>query len=398
MSNALNLNNKGKHFLLSLETRGIKLGLRRTKEFFAVCGNPENKLNSVQIIGTNGKGSTAATLCSILMAHGMRVGLYTSPHLVDLSERIRINNTPIENDYINHFTNLFHSDIQKLECTFFETLTAMAAHYFQEKNVDVAIFETGLGGQFDSVTACNARLQLFTKIAMDHSHILGDNIIKIAQDKACAIHKNSTCLSVKQETGVHDILNQKAKERCATMSFDLKKYHKQFDSPLIGEHQKENTMLAITASNIIANVIEDHIIHGIKRISWPGRIELIKKIPPIYFDVSHNDDSIIAFCNAMESLHHKSKKTLIISIQHTKQLRHSIRKLEKLFSKIVITQLNDRMYPPQDLSSMFTEHDNVEIINNPQNAISHTMEKLKSNEILGIIGSHYWGKYIYKNF
>ena len=102
MSNVLNLNNRGKKFLLSLETQGIKLGLRRTQELFTACGNPENKLNSVQIIGTNGKGSTAATLCSILMAHGMRVGLYTSPHLVDLSERIKINNTPIDNDYINH--------------------------------------------------------------------------------------------------------------------------------------------------------------------------------------------------------------------------------------------------------------------------------------------------------
>jgi len=398
MSNVLNLNNRGKKFLLSLETQGIKLGLRRTQELFTACGNPENKLNSVQIIGTNGKGSTAATLCSILMAHGMRVGLYTSPHLVDLSERIKINNTPIDNDYINHFSHLFHSDIQRLECTFFETLTAMAAYYFQDKQVDVAIFETGLGGQFDSVTACNAQLQLFTKIAMDHSHILGDNIIKIAQDKACAIHKNATCLSVKQEPGVHDTLNKKAKERYATMSFNLKKYHKQFDSPLIGEHQKENTMLAITASKIISNVIEDNIIKGIKRISWPGRIELIKKNPSIYFDVSHNDDSIIAFCNAMESLHNKSKKTLIISIQQTKQLSHSIKKLENLFSKIVITQLNDRMYYPQDLSSMFTEHNNIEIIDNPQNAIRYTMEKLERNEILGIIGSHYWGEYIYKNF
>ena len=89
---------------------------------------------------------------------------------------------------------------------------------------------------------------------------------------------------------------------------------------------------------------------------------------------------------------------LIISIQQTKQLNHSIKKLENLFSKIVITQLNDRMYHPQDLLSMFTEHDNIKIIDNPQNAITHTMEKLKNNEILGIIGSHYWGEYIYKNF
>ena len=398
MSNVLNSNNRGKQFLLSLETQGIKLGLRRTQELFTVCGNPEKKLNSVQIIGTNGKGSTAATLSSILITSGMRVGLYTSPHLVDLSERIQINNKQIDNDYINYFINLFYNDIKSLGCTFFEVLTAMAAHYFKDRGVDVAIFETGLGGKFDSVTACNAPLQLFTKISMDHCHILGDNIIKIAEDKASAIHNNSMCLSVKQETSVCHILNKKAEECQTKINFDLDKYNNNLDSPLIGDHQKENARLAITASKHITKIMDSHIVQGIQNISWPGRIELIKTNPTIYFDVSHNDDSIIAFCNAMEALNMQSQKTLIISIQKTKQLTYSIKKIENLFSKIIVTQLNDRMYTAKELSSMFTKNIHLQIIHNPHDAINNTIKTLNKTDVLAIIGSHYWGEYVYKNF
>ena len=398
MLNVSNSNSRGKDFLLSLETQGIKLGLQRTKDLLSVCGNPDKHLNSVQIIGTNGKGSTAASLSSILIASGMNVGMYTSPHLVDLSERITINNNKIDNHYIDYFINLFSKEIQELHCTFFETLTVMAAYFFKDKKVDIAIFETGLGGRLDSVTALNATLQLFTKISMDHSHILGDTITKIAKDKAQAINHNAHCLSVKQEKAVKKILINKAKESTSTINFNLDQYNKEFESPLRGEHQKENIMLAITAAKNITNITNKHIRNGVQNILWPGRIELLKKNPNIFFDVSHNDDSIIAFCDTIQSLNHEGTNFLIISIQKTKQINNAIIKLKNLFSKIIITQINDRMYNPKDLSSMFAPHSSIKIINNPDNAINKTIAKLKKSDILGIIGSHHWGEYVYKNF
>jgi len=398
MFNALNSSSKGKDFLLSLETQGIKLGLQRTKDLLSICGNPEKHLYSVQIIGTNGKGSTAASLSSILIAAGMNVGMYTSPHLVDLSERITINNNKIDNNDIDYFINQFSKEIQELHCTFFETLTVMAAHFFNKKEVDVAIFETGLGGRFDSVTACNARLQLFTKISIDHSHILGDTITKIAIDKAHAIHHNAQCFSVEQQEAVKKILINKANKKATAISFNLDQYNDKFKSPLQGEHQKENIMLAIKAAENITNVTDKNISKGIQNISWPGRIELLGKNPKIFFDVSHNDDSIIAFCDTIESLDNRGTNFLIISIQKTKQINNAIIKLKNLFSKIIITQINDRMYSPEDLSSMFAPHSSIEIISKPDNAIKKTIAKLKKPDILGIIGSHYWGEYIYKNF
>jgi len=394
----LNLNNIGKDFLLSLETKGIKLGLKRTKQLFQVCGNPEKDLDSIQIIGTNGKGSTAATLSNILCESGIKVGLYTSPHLVDLSERIQINNNPIDNTFINHFIDLFSADIELLGCTFFETLTAMAAYYFKNQGVEVAIFETGLGGKFDSVTACNSKLQLFTKISMDHSHILGDSIDKIATDKSCAMHSNSICYSVQQDDNVNQILIDRAKEKSAEINFTLENYNDNIIPSLFGNHQIENTRLAITAAKHFINLSVNNISKSISNVHWPGRVELLQQNPSVYFDVSHNDDSIQAFCKAIESLNHIDKKILIISIQKTKIIIDSIPQLENIFSKIIITSLNDRMYSTDSLSSMFSNKTQIEISTNPDKAIKNTMMNIAENELLAIIGSHYWGEYIYNNF
>ena len=161
----------GIEFLLSLETQGIKMGLRRTKQLLSVCNNPENHLKSIQIIGTNGKGSTASCLSSILENKKLTVGLYTSPHLVRLNERIQINRIHISDSYIDKFINKYSQDIIDLSCTFFEVMTVMSLKYFTHNNVDIAILETGLGGQFDSVTACKPMLQLFTSISKDLSLI-----------------------------------------------------------------------------------------------------------------------------------------------------------------------------------------------------------------------------------
>ena len=398
MSNALNLNDNGKNFLLSLETRGIKLGLKRTMDLLNICNHPEDNLKSIQVIGTNGKGSTAATLSSILIESGLKVGLYTSPHLVDLSERIQINNRVIDNQYIDDFVNSYRSDIEKLESTFFEVLTAMAACYFNDKGVDIAIFETGLGGRYDSVTACKANTQLFTKISIDHAHILGNTIEEIALDKSCAIHKNSICFSINQTNNVKNILEQKAVDMSANLTFTNHQKNKVYKSNLLGLHQIENTQLAIIAANHIIDLKEDVIQRGLNNVQWKGRMEQLYSEPNVYFDVAHNDDSIIAFCNTIDSLSYKGNKTLIISVQESKLIEKSIRQLDQRFTKVIITQLNDRMYTSIDLASMFLSQSKIEIIDNPDLAIKTGLNNSKKSDLLAIIGSHYWGDIVYKNF
>ena len=398
MSNALNSNDNGKNFLLSLETRGIKLGLKRTVDLLNICNHPEANLKSVQVIGTNGKGSTAATLSSILIESGLKVGLYTSPHLVDLSERIQINNRAIDNQFIDHFIDLYRSDIERLESTFFEVLTAMAACYFYKNGVDIAIFETGLGGRYDSVTACKANIQLFTKISIDHAHILGNTIEEIALDKSCAIHKNATCFSINQTSNVKNILQKRATDMSANLTFTHNQTNRLYKSNLLGSHQIENTQLAITAANHIMNIPEDVMQRGLKNVKWKGRMELLYSDPNVYFDVAHNDESIIAFCDTIDSFNHKSDKTLIISVQESKLIEQSLKQLYHRFSKIIVTQLNDRMYKSIDLSSMFPANSKIEIIDDPNLAINAGFNNSKKSDLLCIIGSHYWGNIVYKNF
>jgi len=399
MSSALNSNHtSGVDFLLSLETRGIKLGLKRTRKLLECCGNPQNSLKSIQIIGTNGKGSTAATLSSILLESGMNVGMYTSPHLVHLSERIQINGLKISNDDINNFINNFKTDIENLECTFFETMTALAMFYFHNNNLDIAVLETGLGGKYDSVTACNPILQLFTKISMDHQHILGDTIQEITKDKSHAIQYKTPCISVNQDRCVEDILTLKAKEQNTSIQYISNTYSKDYNSPLLGEHQKQNILLAICAAKKIKMIQNSDIINGIKNTSWPGRLEIIQKNPMVIFDVCHNNDSVVEFCNTIGKLNHKGKKILLISIQDTKFFDDAISILNNLFSDIICTKINHRMYDAKHLAFLFGNDQLTHIIESPSDAIFKAMDLMDDSDLLAIIGSHYWGEMVYKNF
>jgi len=388
----------GHNFLLSLETRGIKLGLSRTKKLLSDCNNPQKHIKSVQIIGTNGKGSTAAALSSILQYSGLRVGLYTSPHLVQLNERIQINNNPISNDYIDQFINRYQQNITKTRCTFFETLTALALHYFYDKNVDIAILETGLGGKYDSVTACNPQLQLFTSISKDHMHILGNSLKNIATNKAQAIQPKVPCISVKQKKVVQNILDNFAKKQNTTIDYQITNPNKNHISPLIGEHQLDNLLLAIKACKKLYNITDRVIVDGSKQIVWPGRIQTIQNQPMVIFDVSHNEQSIKAFLKSISSLSIKGKKILIISLQRTKNISSTASDLATFFDQIICTQLNERMYSSKELKSIFVPSNNIITTSQPGEYIQHLINNANKSDFIAIIGSHYWGKEIEKNF
>ena len=186
-----------KEYLFSLESKGIRLGLKRTLQLLKKCKSPHKRLNIIQIVGTNGKGSTSAILSKLLSLE-YSVGLYTSPHLYSFNERIRIDGRPIPNRIVAEFIKKFKPQIESVDASFFEVMTVMAVWYFSERKVDYAIMETGLGGRFDSVTACGAKIIGITPISMDHSHILGESILEIANEKIAAIKPNSDVFSVFQ--------------------------------------------------------------------------------------------------------------------------------------------------------------------------------------------------------
>ena len=193
-------------YLLSIETRGIKLGLQRTLKLMAACGNPQSDLPSIQVAGTNGKGSVSAILANIFKTSNYKTGLFTSPHLVKVNERIRINGNTISDEDIDVFIKTFKKQIEKTEATFFETITAMAFWYFKKENVDIAILETGLGGRLDSVSVCEPLATVITPISLDHVEILGETLSEIAFEKAGILKYNIPCISAKQKNEAKEIL------------------------------------------------------------------------------------------------------------------------------------------------------------------------------------------------
>ena len=175
-------------FLYGLHNRGIKLGLKNISDFLNLCNNPHDKIKTIHLAGTNGKGSTASILAKILQENGHKVGLYTSTHLVRFNERIRIDGCPISDQEIIDFVQQHQKTIMDSSITFFEATTALAFTYFERNNVDIAIIETGLGGRLDSTNVITPVQTIITEIDYDHTHILGESIELIAREK-CGIFK-----------------------------------------------------------------------------------------------------------------------------------------------------------------------------------------------------------------
>jgi len=186
------------------------MGLEHTFSLLEFLKNPQNNLKIIHIAGTNGKGSTAAVIYGVLKARGYKVGLYTSPHLINFNERIRINGLPISDQEILLFMRQLEPAIQEIKSTFFEVTTAMALNHFNDNNVDVAIIETGLGGRLDSTNVVDPSLTVMTPISIDHIDILGHTIEEIATEKAGIIKKKVPLITAMQNKSVFEILKKTA--------------------------------------------------------------------------------------------------------------------------------------------------------------------------------------------
>jgi len=383
-------------YLLSLEPKGIKLGLERTEALLNTCNNPQKNFYSIQVIGTNGKGSTSAMIANILKVSGYKVGLYTSPHLCKINERIRINGQSISNASIIDFIDIYKQNIEQLNSSFFETITALAVWYFNQQNIDIAILETGLGGRLDSVTACDPNLLVCTSISKDHQHILGNSINQIAYEKIYALKKNMLCISIKHNESIITTFNNHARLIHGKINYvDSKKPNKHIT--LNGHHQLDNQALAIQAIKSLTkfNISSTNIKLGLASTKWPGRIQKIYDKPTVYFDVAHNDESFISLCNFIKTI--QGLKVLILALQKNKKLNKSISAIESNFDKIIITQTNVRNYKPANKLARIFNNNKVEIITDSKKAIQFYKQFSKFNTII-IAGSHYLGPIISKEF
>ena len=400
--------------LFSLQRLGIKVGLDHTIQLLNRCGNPHNKLKTIHIAGTNGKGSTAAILQSILRAAGLKVGLYTSPHLVSFNERIRVNGSPISNDFIIDFMKKFNDDINEIESTFFETTTVLSLCYFYFKKVDVAIIETGLGGRLDSTNVLNPNLSIITSIDIDHQNILGNTIEEIANEKAGIIKKNTPLITFKQPKKILDILRNRAKtlnakieivvdpQKIVVDNFSTKFVinNKTFSIPLIGEHQAYNAALAIRSSNIFMGPLSYQMIKdGVKNTVWPGRFQLLNNKLKIFYDVAHNSAGINTIRSTLNSLNALEKIGLII-LKEDKDVDQISNSLKGLFDELIISTVpNAQLMSIDELNKSLNR---CNIICKPidpiEKAFNYILDKAEKGAVTIIFGSHYAARSIYKFF
>jgi len=260
-----------------------------------ILNNPQKKIKTIHIAGTNGKGSTAHMLASIFQEAGYKTGLYTSPHLKDFRERIKINGKTIDKKYIINFIKENQLEFEKINMSFFEFTVAMAFNYFTESKVDIAIIETGLGGRLDSTNIINPELSIITNIGLDHTNLLGNTIEKIAFEKAGIIKKNTPIIIGRKQDKTKEIFKSIAKEKNAKLYYNDNP--KNITTDVKGDYQNENIGTAIKAIEVLNwNISNEQINKGINNIlkntGLEGRWQKLSENPLTICDVGHNEDGI----------------------------------------------------------------------------------------------------------
>ena len=397
---------KEKNFLLSIDTKKIKYGLIRTQKLLAACNSPQKNIKAIQVVGTNGKGTTCAMLANVLINNNYKVGLFTSPHLIDINERISVNFKNIPDSYIKLFINQYKNKINDIQPSFFEIMTVLSICYFKYMKVDFAILETGLGGRLDSITAVQSPIILFTSISYDHMSILGDTLEKIAKEKIGALtEKTQKIYSVHQPGPVKRIFKRHAAKLNKNIHFISTKNPSALQLKYLqGIHQKENAQLAIYTLYDMAkiyNIKLQNIIQHIGQTFWPGRIQYINTNPDILFDVGHNESGIDAFCKYFKTiLKNYNKKYLVVGFEDGKEVSKALQSLTKLFDNITITETKIRNSMKAEKIKLLLTDVSVNIESNPQKAISNNVNIIEKKDVLVILGSHYFGphlKSIFKN-
>ena len=294
-----------------------KLDLSSIKLVCKKINNPQNNFKSIHIAGTNGKGSTSHMLASILQESGYKVGLYTSPHLKDFRERIRINGKKIEKDFIVSFVedqlNFFnHNNI-----SFFEMTVALAFEYFSKSKVDIAIIETGLGGRLDATNIIIPELSIITNIGKDHSEFLGDNIKDIANEKAGIIKKEIPVVISEYQKEVFSVFKETALKLNSNIYMASEEYFEEYNTDLNGEYQKKNIKGVIKGLSILNNFkiskndIKIGLLNVMNNTGLKGRLELINNSPKVLVDVGHNIEAFRAIIKYLETVIYQNIKLIL---------------------------------------------------------------------------------------
>ncbi len=289
-------------------------------------GNPETRLKCIHIAGTNGKGSTSSMLASILQEAGYKTGLYTSPHLKDFRERIKINGEEISEDFVVSFIAQNKPFFEAQSLSFFEMTVGLAFDYFVKEDVDIAVIETGMGGRLDSTNIITPLVSVITNIGMDHTQFLGDTPVKIAAEKA-GIVKNAAPVVIGEYTDeTKPVFIKKASEEKATIYFASEKNWPEYERELKGDYQKKNVATVLQTVEVLQqslSINEEHIKAGllnvVKNTGLRGRWEQLRTAPVVITDTAHNSHGLKPVLQQLQSLPY-TKLRFVLGVVNDKKL------------------------------------------------------------------------------
>lgn len=351
-------------YLYSLQKHGIKLGLDTMTALMGRLGMPQSRYRNLHIGGTNGKGSTAALTASMFQAGDYRVGLYTSPHLVEFRERIRVDGRMIPEADIGRLTELVKGVSEPdLSPTFFEFTTAMALQYFAESKVDLAVLEVGLGGRFDATNVVVPLACAITTIALDHQQYLGNTLESVAFEKAGIIKHNVPVIIGRLSREAFETITRVAAERDAPLfalgrdfqiegempaRFNYKGFGVRYDGlscPLLGAHQLENCAGALSLVEVTRQhrliVGETEIRAGLRQVQWEGRLEVVARSPLTILDGAHNPaaaNALVHYLRTFRTSNLHSRVILVLAMMRDKDHRGFVEPFHEIVDDVVLTQ------------------------------------------------------------
>ena len=377
------------------------LKLDRMRELLRRLGNPQDRMSIVHVAGTKGKGSTAAMIAAILSAAGRRTGLFTSPHIERLEERIVVDGQICTGDDLADLVDLVRPEVEAMargsdlsdSPTYFEIITAMALCHFARREANTAVLEVGLGGRLDSTNVCTPCLSIITSISLDHTKQLGDTLSAIAAEKAGIIKPGVPVLSGVVDDEPREVIRRIARQNgCrlielgvdfdfrydpprhlergpALAHFDFVKPRPVVAEPtatndqiyslgLLGRHQAANAAIAVAAVEELRlggwTIPEAAIERGLSRIAWPARVEVVSRRPVVVLDSAHNAASIAALVQTLDESFSARRRFLIFAASQEKDLHGMLAELVGRFDRIIFTRYldNPRGVPPEELLSV----------------------------------------------
>lgn len=391
----------------------IDLRLDRMDRALALFDHPEKKFPSLHIAGTNGKGSTSAMLHAVLSQGGYRAALYTSPHLVSFTERIRIGGDEITADEVVGLAEEISQriDAADVPLTFFEFVTAMAFVYFARRQVDVAVIEVGLGGRLDATNVVTPLVSVITTVSKDHEAYLGPDELSIGREKGGIIKAEIPVVCGKVSPAVAELLRTMAHDRGAPAYFlgtdfgfflkndglfdytGLKQHYSQIELALRGRHQRANASVALATLELIQErfpVGEEALRQGLRTVRWPGRLETMIERPTVILDGAHNTEGIRALVDELNDLRQGRKVKLLFATMADKEWDLMLRELAKTVNEVIFTRVAlERSADPDRLAESLIKPIPRRAIGDSRTALRTLLDEAGPDDVVLVAGSLY---------